>query len=317
MCGCTGLVVTSLLLASCASRHPTSLADSFVEKGEPHLVMGDSTHNADNLLDPDAKPPPLEDLEVVRSASFAPAASRLEDSDPELSNALVVAEARPSPAAHRRVAELYQGHGIKDMAYDHLLDAERLDPSDPATQDSIARLWRAWGLEWIGLGAAYRAVGLAPESPEAHNTLGTLLQAVGEPEGAQHAFERGLDLDPTAAYILSNMCYLAMREGDLDEALGLCEAALAIDPTLAAAGNNLALLYFATGRDELAWKALQDAGPIWTATYNLGLAHLARGNHSAAAAAFAATSRAQPNWAEPRHRAKQARAKSTTGPQSR
>ena len=110
MYGCTGLVVTSLLLASCASRHPTSLADSFVEKGEPHLVMGDSTHNADNLLDPDAKPPPLEDLEVVRSASFAPAASRLEDSDPELSNALVVAEARPSPAAHRRVAELYQGH---------------------------------------------------------------------------------------------------------------------------------------------------------------------------------------------------------------
>ena len=104
-----------------------------------------------------------------------------------------------------------------------------------------------------------------------------MLHAVGEPEGAQRAFERGLDLDPTAAYILGNMCYLAMREGDLDEALGLCEAALAIDPTLAAASTNLALLHVATERDD----------------------------------------RAQPNWAEPRHRAKQARAKSTTGPQSR
>ena len=315
--GYAALVVASGLLVSCASKQPTSLVDSFVQKGEPQLVMGDPANNADNLLDPDAEPPPLEDLEVVRATTIAPAANRLEDADPALFTALLVAEARPSPAAHRRVAELYQGHGVMDMAYDHLLDAERLDPSDPATQDYMARLWRAWGLESIGLGAAYRAVNLAPEAPEAHNTLGTLLQAVGRPADAQRAFERGLELNPTAAYILNNLCYLAIRRGNLDEALASCQAALAADPTLAEAGNNLALIYFATGRDELAWKALLDAGPIWTAMYNLGLAHLARGNHSAAAAAFTATTRAKPNWAKPRHRATQARALSTTGPQGR
>ena len=308
------LVVAGGLLASCASRQPTSLADSLVAKGEPELVIGDPVRYTETLLDPDAKPPPLEDLEVVRSVSMAPAASRLEDADPELSNALGVAAARPSPAAHRRVAELYQGHGIMDMAYDHLLDAERLDPSDPATQDYMARLWRAWDLASIGLGAAYRAVSLAPDSPEAHNTMGTLLQAVGEPEHAQRAFERGLELDPTAAYILNNLCDLTMRRGDLDEAVALCQAALALDPALSEAGNNLAILYFATGRDELAWKALQDVGPASTAMYNLGIAHLARGNQSAAAVAFGASSKAKPNWAEPRHRAKQARAQSTTGP---
>ena len=178
----------------------------------------------------------------------------------------------------------------------------------------MARLWRAWDLASIGLGAAYRAVSLAPDSPEAHNTLGTLLQTVGEPEHAQREFERGLELDPTAAYILNNLCYLTMRRGNIEEAVALCQAALAIDPTLAEAGNNLAVLYFATGRDELAWSALRDVGPAATAMYNLGIAHLARGNHDAATAAFGASSKARPNWAEPRYRAKQARAQSTTSP---
>ena len=80
---------------------------------------------------------------------------------------------------------------------------------------------------------------------------------------------------------------------------------------------TLALIYFMQGHDDLAWQALQDTGEIWSAMFNLGVAHMARGKHRAAAAAFAATSQAQPNWAEPRYRAKQARTEMMTAPKPR
>ena len=308
----------AVVLGGCATRQPSrGLTDTFVTMGESKLSMGEPVDTSTGIFDPDAKAPPLETLEVKRPAVLVPAATSLEDGDPELTYALAEVAARPSPAAHRRVAGLYRRHHVLDTAYDHLLAAERLDPNDAATHDSIARLWRAWGLEEFGLGAAYRAVYLAPESPQAHNTLGTILQSVGHYEEARRAYGRALSLAPMAAYVLNNMCYLDFREGAFAQAIETCQAATCVDPSLAEAHNNLALAYFATGRDELAWKALQDAGPIWNATYNLGVAHMARGNHEAAAAAFAATSRVKPNWMAPRHRAEQAHARSLTGPKGR
>ena len=301
-------------LGACATRQPTGISDKFVQKGEEsEVVIGDSNDVNTELYDRNAKPPRIEDLEVERPEAITPAATRLEDADPALATALVVATARPSPAAHRKVAELYQGHGIMDMAYDHLRAAERLTPDDAATQDSLARLWRSSGYERIGLGAAYRARYQAPDSPEAHNTLGTLLQAVGHHEAARRSYDTSLSFDPTAGYALNNLCYLAYSERAFGEAAEYCEAAVSADPSLREAHNNLALIYFSTGEDELAWKSLQNAGPIWTAMYNLGMVHMARGNHSAAAATFSAVSRAKPSWAEPRRRAKQAREQLTTG----
>ena len=204
---CVVLVVTGGLCA-CVTRQPPTLTDTFVQGDESDVVPGDSgdvdvSVNMD-LYDPDATPPRLADLEVERPAVLTPAATRLEDADPALATALVVAESRPSPAAHRKVAELYQGHGIIDMAYDHLLSAERLAPDDPATQDSMARLWRAAGWGGVGLGAAYRAAYQAPDSPAAHNTLGTILQDVGDHTAARGAYEQSLRLDPLAGYVLNN-----------------------------------------------------------------------------------------------------------------
>ena len=309
---CVVLVVTGGFCA-CATRQPTELTDTFVQKGESDVVVGDPADVNTDLYDPDATPPRLEDLEVERPTVIIPAATRLEDADPALATALVAAESRPSPAAHRKVAELYQGHGIMDMAYDHLLSAERLAPDDPATQDNMARLWRAAGWSGIGLGAAYRAAYQAPDSPAAHNTLGTLLRDVGDHDAARGAYEHSLRLNPIAGYVLNNLCFLAYSDGNYDEAAAHCEAAVRVDPSLRQAFNNLALVYFSTGRDGLAWKALQNAGPIWSAMYNLGVVHMARGNHQAAAATFTAVSRVKPNWAARRRRAKQAMEQSRTG----
>ena len=84
-----------------------------------------------------------------------------------------------------------------------------------------------------------------------------------------------------------------------------------------AAHTNLALVYFIQGREDLAWQALQETGEIWTAMFNLGVAHMARGKHRAAAAAFAATSQAKPYWFEPMNRAKQARTEMMNAPKPR
>lgn len=215
------------------------------------------------------------------------------------------------------MAQRYKGLGILDMAYDHLLVAERLAPDDAATQDGLARLWRSWGLEELGLGAAYRAVRYAPTSPQAHNTLGTMLQTLERLPESRQAYERGLELDPTAGYILNNLCYLSFVEGNFQSAIETCRAALRFDPTLAEAHTNLALVYYATRDDDLAWRELQSAGAEWTAMYNLGMAHMARGDHLDAAEAFAEASRANPHWAAPRHRATQALSRASDRPRGR
>ena len=155
-----------------------------------------------------------------------------------------------------------------------------------------------------------------PYDPDAKITKmkdGRTHHGLGDHAAARGAYTRSLSLNSQAGYVLNNLCFLAYSDGDYDEAAEHCEAAVRVDPSLRQAFNNLALVYFSTGRDGLGWKALQDAGPIWSAIYNLGVLHMARGDHQAAAATFTAVSRVKPNWAAARRRAKQAKEQSTTG----
>lgn len=303
-------VVTVLLVggaaSACASRPSSHLADAFLRGNEPEMNLGDlpKKPDPDELYAGNAA---SVDREVeVHDRPAVPLAGTVEDSDPYLMTALVRAKVDPTPEHHRRVAELYQGHGILDQAYDHLDAAAKLDPRDAVTQDRLARLWRSWGLAGFGLGAAYRAVSYAPNSPEAWNTLGTLLQEIGWRAHAREAYEAAIAREPRAAYALNNLCYLSFADGKFSAAIEACQTAIAIDPTLAAAHNNLALVYFAMNEDELARSSLEASGAPSTALYNLGIAHLARGDHEEAAALFTRASRVKPNWAAPRQRASQA-----------
>ncbi len=101
------------LMSGCASAHqPIELADSLIPPGEPELSMGDPIGLRVNeaLYRPRSTRP--DPVEVVQTVVHAPAAGRLEDNDPELSMALTRAQAWPTPRNRRRVAEIYQGHGI-------------------------------------------------------------------------------------------------------------------------------------------------------------------------------------------------------------
>ncbi len=313
-------VAIALLAASaasaCAARQSPQLSETFLKGHEPGMSLGESPELSPELSDDLYTRGAITGDQDVATADtpVVPLAGTVEDSDPYLMTALARAGSRPSPENHRRVAELYQSHGILDLASDHLEAAARLDPRDAATHDGIARLWRAWGLHGLGLGAAYRAVSYAPDSPQARNTLGTLLQAVGWWTHARQEYEAGLALDATASYVLNNLCYLSFIEGEFEAAIEACKAAIHSDPTLVEPHNNLALAYFAANQDELASEALESGGSRSTALYNRGIAHMARGDHIEAAASFTRASLEKPGWAAPRQRASQALSHSSTRP---
>lgn len=164
-------------------------------------------------------------IEESRNAARSPnsMAITVEATDPDLRGALARLAFAPSPSAHREVASHYSRLGIKDMAYEHLSHAIRLNKRDAAAYDARARLWRDLGLPHLGIGDAHRAVFYAKTSPVAHNTLGTLLEALGLHEEARLAYEKAVALDPQAWYARANVDRLAprvveLRSGVVEEA---------------------------------------------------------------------------------------------------
>jgi tetratricopeptide (TPR) repeat protein len=139
----------------------------------------------------------------------------VEATDSDLRDALTHLALAPSPSAHRQVASHYTRLGIKDMAYEHLTHAIRLNKRDAAAYDARARLWRDLGLPHLGIGDAHRAVYYAKSSPVAHNTLGTLLEALGLHEEARLTYEKAVTLDPQAWYARANVDRLTPRVAEV------------------------------------------------------------------------------------------------------
>lgn len=235
------------------------------------------------------------------------APSTLEDSDAELSSALLAAIAAPAPSSYRDVAAAYARRGIVDAAHEYLNKARQMDPADGSTYEALARLWRDWGPPHLALGDAHRAVHYAPAWAVAHNTLGTILLAIGRREGARDAFERALELDSTAAYALNNLCYGWILDGKTRKAIAACTRALEIAPGLRAARNNLGLAHGASNDIAAARRAFEDARDPAAGYYNLGLVHLGRGEYRSAVEAFEAAQTLRPAFARAAARARQAR----------
>lgn len=156
-------------------------------------------------------------IEEARNTARAPnsMAITVEATDLNLRDALAHLALAPSPSAHREVASHYSRLGIKDMAYEHLSHAIRLNKRDAAAYDARARLWRDLGLPHLGIGDAHRAVYYAKESPVVHNTLGTLLEALGLHEEARLTYEKAVALDPQAWYARANVDRLTPRVAEV------------------------------------------------------------------------------------------------------
>jgi Flp pilus assembly protein TadD len=195
-------------------------------------------------------------------------------------------KARPSALNHRRVAELYLRHGLKDVAHEHFAAAVKLDPRDAVSFDGLARIWRDWGFANLALPDATRAVYFAPQSAVAQNTLGTVLQVLGRRAEARAAYEKALSLDANAGYALTNLCYGWALEGQADKAVNACQQALRVGPGMQAARNNLAIAYELNGDSERAAEVLAESGDAARAAYNTGILHLAARRYPEALQSF-------------------------------
>jgi tetratricopeptide (TPR) repeat protein len=227
----------------------------------------------------------------------------VEDSDTRLSAALVNETASPTAANHLRVAAEYRRLGILDFSARHIDRAIAVAPRLADAHDALAQLWRDMGYPDQGLGAAYRAVFYAPKSASAENTLGTILAALGRTDDARRAYERALQNDPSAAWVLNNLCALERRADRLDAAAERCLAAIELDPNLNVAHNNLALTFAALGDLQRARTEFAAAGDEATASYNMGLVHMAGGDYDSAAAAFEMAIKLRPTFTAAKQRA--------------
>ena len=210
----------------------------------------------------------------------------VEGNDAELTAALMTVKVRPSALNHRRVAELYLRHGLKDVAHEHFAAAVKLDPRDAVSFDGLARIWRDWGFANLALPDATRAVYFAPQSAVAQNTLGTVLQVLGRRAEARAAYEKALSLDANAGYALTNLCYGWALEGQPDKAVNACQQALRVGPGMQAARNNLAIAYELNGDSEKAAEVLAASGDAARAAYNTGILHLAARRYPEALQSF-------------------------------
>ena len=285
------------------------MSATFVKPGTPTVDLGGPSLPAPTPHDP-AKPRPLDPVPRLRAAS---AGASVENSDPQLSAALLVAAAVPSAENHLRVAVEYRRLGILDACADQLKAALEKAPRFADAHELLARVWRDWGLPDEGLGAAYRSVYFAPKSASAQNTLGTLLSALGRLEDARTAYLAAASLDPEAAWALNNLCDVERRMGRQQEARARCEAALRLEPTMRAAHNNLALVLATAGDLAGAREHFLAAGDEASASYNLGIVHLAERDYASAATSFEQAIRERPGFTAAKERAHVTRLRILTG----
>lgn len=211
------LTIAAILLATtaCATTRARSLADRFVTRGVPAIDLGGPP-----VVLPDVSQRQLRDLEAALRAGPSPAraaapprtatmATTIEAMPGPLRRALDAVAVDPSAERHLAAAQAYVNEGIRDRAYDLLVQGIRLHRRNAALHDGVARLWRDWHQLDLALTAAQTAVFLAPDSAASHNTLGTVLWALGWRADATRAFETATRLAPDAWYAWENLRRIA------------------------------------------------------------------------------------------------------------
>jgi len=293
------LALATILCGGCAAGAGGSLSSRFVQPGKPTVDLGGPAAGVSQS----APSNPYEAQPATEASPPPPASLSVESFDKRLEAALALETAQPTVENHLRVAEEYRRLGILDTSAKHIELALRMAPHSAAALEASARFWRDAGFPERGLGAAYRATFYAPGSATAQNTYGTLLAALGFAAPARLAYERALLLDPAAAWVQNNLCDLDRQSGHFQAAQDRCHAAIALDPGFKPAHNNLALTLAAIGDLDAAYAEFLAAGDKASASYNIGLVHMAQGRYESAADAFEAAIRLRPTFTAAKTRA--------------
>ena len=129
--------------------------------------------------------------------------------------------------------------GDGPRAIEHLTQAARLDPQNPAIHLNLGEAYRAQG-RWDEAGACYeRALAIQPDNAAAHNNLGLVCKQSGRLDAARQHFERALTLQPDSADACNNLARALMAAGRIEEAVARYRQAVNLSPADAFLHSNL------------------------------------------------------------------------------
>lgn len=155
---------------------------------------------------------------------------------------------RNSIAAHVNLADVFTKEGLTSQAQEHLLEAERLDPTDAKVQFSLGVFYMR-NQRWEKAAQHFRkTLDIRPVYPEALNGLGVSLSGMGLDEQAEEAHREALRLDPNSQESLLRLASIAQRSGRQTDAAGYYRTLLALEPEAIGVMNNLAWI-LATSKD--------------------------------------------------------------------
>ncbi len=126
---------------------------------------------------------------------------KLDRSSEALNQARKATRAQPNRlSAQLLLADIHASRGETQFAYDAIVEARTLEPSNPDVLQRVAWLATDLGKTEEAIAAYEAIVAVKPDDPESWLALGDLYNRAGMPDKASAAFERVTELDPANAY---------------------------------------------------------------------------------------------------------------------
>lgn len=114
----------------------------------------------------------------------------------------------------------------------HLLDAEKVDPSNPDLQHELALVYQEIGENNLALVHFNKAVKLNPDFSEAYNNMGVLYSLTGESEKALESFNKAVSniLYSTPHFAYRNMGLVYYNKNEVNKAIQYYLKAIELAP---------------------------------------------------------------------------------------
>ncbi len=195
--------------------------------------------------------------------------------------------------AYIYLSTVYEARGLREEARRIMENGYRENPEDYGITSSYGFLLLKQGELDEGIAVLEKALEIVDYDPDVWTNLGSAYNQRREYIKAMDCYGRAIALDSTDALIYNNLGFLhfsiflqTRKKEDHDRAEESYRKAIELDPALVSAYNGLGGAFKAGGRvDEAiaAWeKAVELAPDFDFPIYNLGVAHLEKGNKTRA-----------------------------------
>lgn len=154
-------------------------------------------------------------------------------------------QAKQRSSIHYNMGLNYLQQGDSSSALRELLEAEKLNPKDPAIHHALGMAYNAKGRFNLGLEQFQQALVLDPKNTEAHNAMGATYLELGQWDEAIKEFEIVLKdlLYLTPYYALNNIGWAYQKKGEPEKAVNYHLKAVTMNPGFGLAYYHLGMAY--------------------------------------------------------------------------